>query len=156
MLLGQILFVLAAISIVGATVIGVVFGVGKLVLYKLTGRALGPTPTVGSSEWAERQSEATVDLGRRSLLTERPECAYDEPVVGLGGDGYRVTRLPGGRFLVTEVAEGRRVGTFELAGEGRKQNVVPEADDPSNTKLLVQVAVLASHMRRSDNRVAPQ
>ena len=142
MLLGQILFMLAAFAIGGATLIGVVFGVGKLVLYKLTGRRLGPKPLMGSSEWMQHESSGSVDIGRRSLLTERSAATPDDPIVDLDGDRYRVTRLAGGRFLITQVTEGRRVGTFELTGEGRHQDVLPAPDDPANAKLLVQMRLL--------------
>lgn len=154
MLLGQILFLLAAIAIGGATLVGVVLGVGRLVLYKLTGRRLGPTPLMGSSEWMQHQSTSSVDLTRRSLLTEHYGHTTDDPVVDLDGDRYRVTRLAGGRFLITQVQEGRRVGTFELTGEGRHQDVLPAPDDPANAKLLVQIAVLSSFVRRDAGRLA--
>ena len=154
MLLGQILFLLAAFAIGGATLMGVVFGVGKLVLYKLTGRRLGPKPLMGSSEWMQHESSSSVDLRRRSLLTERSAGAPDDPIVDLDGDRYRVTRLAGGRFLITQVTEGRRVGTFELTGEGRHQDVLPAPDDPANAKLLVQIAVLSSFVRRDAGRLA--
>ncbi|HMJ56735.1 MAG TPA: hypothetical protein VK540_31920 [Polyangiaceae bacterium] len=155
MLLGQILFVLAATAIAGATLVGVVLGVGKLVLYKLTGRRFGPKPQMGSNEWMEHESASTVDLTRRSILTERYGRTTDDPVVNLDGDRYRVTRLTGGRFLITQVQEGRRVGTFELTGEGRHQDVLPAPDDPANAKLLVRIAVLSSFVRRDAGRLAP-
>jgi hypothetical protein len=109
---------------------------------------------MGSSEWMQHHAGASVDLARRSLLTERYRHTTDDPVVNLGGDRYRVTRMAGGRFLITEVAEGRRVGTFELSGEGRHQDVLPAPDDPANTKLLVQIAVLSSFVRRDAGRLA--
>src|SRR6188508_44838 len=152
MLLGQILFLLAALAIAGATLLGLVLGIGKLVLYKLTGRRLAPTPPKGSSEWMEHESSTTVDLARTSLLTQPYGHTTDDPVVDLDGDRYRVTRLSGGRFLITEVGEGRRLGTFELSGEGRHQDVLPTPDDPANTKLLVQIAVLSSFVRREEGR----
>jgi hypothetical protein len=154
MLLGQILFLLAALAIAGATVTGLVLGVGKLVLYKITGRRLDPRPPKGTSEWMQHESGTTVDLTRTSLLTQRYGHTTDDPVVCLDGDRYRVTRMTGGRFLITEVAEGRRVGTFELSGEGRHQDVLPSPDDPANTKLLVQIAVLSSFVRREEGRLA--
>ena len=154
MLLGQILFVLAALAIAGATLVGLVLGVGKLILYKLTGRRLDPKPRKGSSEWMAHESTTTVDLARRSLLTERYGHTTDDPVVDLDGDRYRVTRLTGGRFLITQVGEGRRVGTFELSGEGRHQDVLPAPDDPANAKLLLQIAVLSSFVRRDEGRLA--
>lgn len=154
MLLGQILFLLAALAIVATTLVGLVFGVSKLVLFKLTGRRLDPKPRIGSSEWLQHESGTSVDLARRSLLTQRYGHTTDDPVVDLDGDRYRVTRMSGGRFLITEVSEGRRVGTFELSGEGRHQDVLPSPDDPANTQLLVQIAVLSSHVRREDGRLA--
>ena len=154
MLLGQILFILAAIAIAGATLVGLVVGVGKLLFFKFTGRALGPKPQMGSSEWIQRESGASVDLTRRSLLTERYGHTTDDPVVDLDGDRYRVTRLAGGRFLITQVEEGRRVGTFELTGDGRRQDVLALPDDPANAKLMVQIAVLSSFVRRNAGRVA--
>jgi hypothetical protein len=63
--------------------------------------------------------------------------------------------MAGGRFLVTQVGEGRRIGTFELSGEGRHQDVVPAPDDPANSELLVQIAVLSSFVPRDAGRVAP-
>jgi hypothetical protein len=109
---------------------------------------------VGSNEWQKTVSGTTVDLARRSLLTERYGHTTDDPVVELDGDRYRVTRMTGGRFLITQVGEGRRLGTFELTGEGRHQDVLPSPDDPANTQLLVHVAVLASFVRRDAGRVA--
>src|SRR5687767_14233527 len=144
MLLGQILFVLAAIAIAGTTLVGIVLGVGKLVLYKLTGRRLAPQPRRGTSDWMQHESSTSVDLARRSLLTQGYGHTTDDPVVDLNGDRYRITRLSGGRFLITQVSEGRRLGTFELSGEGRHQDVIPAPDDPANAKLLVQIAVLSS------------
>jgi hypothetical protein len=154
MLLGQILFLLAALSITVTTVVGVVFGLGTLVYHKLTGKPFGPRPNMGSSEWMQHQAGTSVDLSRRSLLTERYRQTTDDPVVDLGGDRYRVTRLSGGRFLITQVGEGRRVGTFELSGDGRRQDVLPAPDDPANATLLVQVAVLSSFVRRDAGRIA--
>jgi hypothetical protein len=156
MLLGQMLFVLAAISIVGATAVGLVIGIGTLIFYKLTGRRLQPKPNMGSSEWLQHQAGTSVDLARRSLLTERYRHSTDDPVVDLDGDRYRVTRLSGGRFLITQVQEGRRVGTFELTGDGRHQDVLPAPDDPANAKLLVHIAVLSSFVRRDAGRIATQ
>ena len=154
MLLGQILFLLAAIAIAGATLVGVVLGVGKIVLFALTGKSMGPTPPMGSSEWQKAQVGSTVDVTRRSLLTERYGHTTDDPVVDLEGDRYRVTRMAGGRFLITQVGEGRRVGTFELTGEGRHQDVIPSPDDPANTQLLLHIAVLSSFVRRDAGRLA--
>jgi hypothetical protein len=154
MLLGQILFLLAALAIVAATAVGIVLGIGKLVLYKLTGRRLDPKPRKGSSEWLQHESSTSVDLGRRSLLTQPPGHTTDEPLVDLDGDRYRVTRMSGGRYLITQVAEARRVGTFELSGEGRHQDVLPAPDDPANAQLLVQIAVLSSFVRREEGRLA--
>jgi hypothetical protein len=110
---------------------------------------------MGSNEWMEHESASTVDLTRRSILTERYGHTTDDPVVDLDGDRYRVTRLTGGRFLITQVQEGRRVGTFELTGQGRHQDVLPAPDDPANAKLLVQIAVLSSFVRRDAGRLAP-
>jgi len=152
MLLGQILFILAAVSIVGATAIGIVAGVTKIVHHKVLGRDLSRRPRVGSHEWMRDESRSSVDVVRKSLLTERHRSTADDPLVNLAGDRYRVTRLASSRFLITHVEEGRRLGTFELAGNGRHQDVVPEPDDPSNAKLLVQIAVLSSLARREDGR----
>ena len=154
MLLGQILFLLAVLSVVGATAVGIVVAISTLISYKLTGRSLTPRPNMGSSEWMQHQAGTSVDLARRSLLTERYRHTTDDPVVDLGGDRYRVTRLTGGRFLITQVQEGRRVGTFELSGDGRHQDVLPAPDDPANAKLLVQIAVLSSFVRRDAGRLA--
>jgi hypothetical protein len=156
MLLGQILFLLAVIAIAAATFVGVVWGVGRLVFYKLTGRPLGPRPAMGSTEWLRHQGEARVDLARQSLLTEPFRHTTDDPVVDIEGDRYRVTRLRGGRFLITQVGEGRRVGVFELAGEGRHPEILPTPDDPANSQLLVHIAVLSSHVRRDAGRVVPR
>ena len=154
MLLGQLLFLVAALSIVGATVVGLVLGVGKIVLYKFTGRKFGPLPEKGSSEWLKSDSSATVDLAHPSLLTEGVKHTTDDPVVVLEGERYRVIKLGLGKFLVSQVSEGRRVGTFELVGEGRYQDVAPTADDASAEKLVRDVAKLASLTRRADGRIA--
>jgi hypothetical protein len=155
MILGQILFLLAALSIAGATVVGLVLGVGNLIVCKLTGQRIGPKPPVGSTEWREQhQASSKVDLSRRSILSERYRHTTDDPVVEMDGDRFRVTRMVGGRFLVTQVSEGRRIGTFELSGEGRKQDVIPAPDDPANTQLLVQIAVLSSLVPRDAGRIA--
>ena len=156
MLLGQILFLLAAVSIFGATAVGLVAGIATLLSHKLTGRPFQPKPHMGSSEWMQHQAGASVDLARRSLLTERYGHTTDDPVVDLDGDRYRITRLSGGRFLITQVGEGRRVGTFELTGDGRHQDVLPAPDDPANAKLLVQIAVLSSFVRRDAGRIATE
>jgi hypothetical protein len=148
MLFGQLLFALAALSIVGATVTGLVAGLGKIVLYKLQGRDLSPLPEPGSAAWIAEDRSTTVDTSKKSLLTERVERTVRDPVVTLGTDCYRVTRLSSTRFLVTEVASGNRVGTFELDGNGRHQQVLAEPEDRGDAKLLVQVAVLSSFVRR--------
>jgi len=144
MLLGEILFVLAALTIAGATAVGIVFGVARLVVFKIAGRELGPMPEPGSADWVAGAQGATVDLGQESLLTSRSRRITRDPVVSLAGVRYRVTKLGGGRFLVTQVDEGKRVGTFELDGEGRHQQVSAEADDPAQSKLVVQIALLSS------------
>jgi hypothetical protein len=149
MLLGQILFILAALGIAGATAVGLVYGIVKIVLYKVTGRALKPVPEPGSSEWLLTDTLTRVDMARPSLLTERAAHTTRDPVVNIASDRYRVTRLNESRFLVTHVAEGRRLGTFELDGNGRFQEVLPQPDDPANAKLLVQIAVVSSFVRRT-------
>lgn len=154
MVLGQILFLLAALSIAAATVVGIVALLGKVVIDKVMGRPIGPKPAMGSAEWKHQQSGAKVDLGRRSILSERYRQTTDDPVVVMDGDRYRVTRMAGGRFLITQVGEGRRLGTFELSGEGRHQDVLPAADDPANTDLLVQIALLSSFVPREAGRLA--
>ena len=154
MLLGQLLFLIAAFSIVGATLIGLVTGVGKLVYYKATGRSLAPVPEIGSSDWRKSTASDRVDLGKRSLLTEGVQRSADDPVVMLEGERYRIVRLGRDEFLVTQVTEGRRVGPFELSGEGRYRNVVASPDEPANEKLLVDIALMASLVNRADGRVA--
>jgi hypothetical protein len=149
MVLGQILFILAALAIAGATAVGLVYGLAKIVLYKLSGRDLKPLPEPGSSEWLLTETLTRVDMARKSLLTEREQRSANDPVVDIAGVRYRVTRLGEARFLVTHVAEGRRMGTFELDGNGRFQEVLPLPDDPVNAKLLVQIAVVSSFARRS-------
>jgi hypothetical protein len=148
MLLGEILFVLAALTIAGATAVGLVIGVARLVLFKVIGRKLAPEPPAGSADWAATTSVVTVDLTRESLLTERRRTTKD-PIVQLAGVRYRVTRLGSLRFLVTQADEAKRVGTFELDGEGRKQQVIAEPDDPGQAKLISQIAVLSSLVRSS-------
>jgi hypothetical protein len=149
MLLGQILFILAALAIAGAVGVGLVYGLGKILFYTLSGRSLKPAPEPGSPDWLMTETLTKVDTARKSLLTEREPRTPRDPVVSLAGDRYRVTRLGEARFLVTQVAEGRRVGTFDLDGNGRFQEVIPAADDPANSKLLVQIAVVSSFVRRS-------
>lgn len=149
MVLGQILFILAALAIVVAIGVGLVYGIGKIVLFKLTGRNLKPLPEPGSSAWLLTETLTRVDMARKSLLTEREERTSKDPVVSMGRDRYRVTRLGEARFLVTQIAEGRRIGTFELDGNGRFQEVLPSPDDPANSKLLLQIAVVSSFVRRS-------
>ena len=149
MLLGQILFVLAVLAIAAATAVGIVYGLAKIVLYKLSGRSLKPLPEPGSNEWLLTDTLTRVDMARKSLLTEREQRTSRDPVVKLGADRYRVTRLGETRFLVTHVAEGRRLGTFELDGNGRFQEVLPLPDDPANARLVQQIAVVSSFLRRS-------
>ena len=149
MLLGQILFILAVLAVAGATAVGLVYGLAKIVLYKLSGRDLKPQPEPGSSEWLLTTTLTRVDMSRKSLLTEREQRSARDPVVNISGDRYRVTRLNDARFLVTQVAEGRRLGMFELDGNGRFQEVLPLPDDPSNAKLLRHIAVVSSCVRRS-------
>src|SRR6266536_6008698 len=110
MLLGQILFILAALSIAVATGVGLVLGIGKLVIYKVLGHDLAPQPEPGTKEWVLPEGPTTVDVARKSLLTERQRRGgAADPVVEVGGHGYRVTRLDPLRFLVTSVDEGRRI-----------------------------------------------
>ena len=71
MLLGQILFVLAALTIAGATAFGVVYGIVRLVTFRILGKELGPRPEPGSADWTLAPPDATVDLGKPSLLTEK-------------------------------------------------------------------------------------
>jgi hypothetical protein len=149
MLLGEILFVLAALTIAGATAVGVLAVIARLVVFKLTGRELAPSPEPGSADWAQTASAVTVDVTKESLLTERRGRSTKDPVVFLAGVRYRVTRLGSMRFLVTQADEGKRLGTFELDGEGRQQHVTPEPDDPAQAKLIVQIAVLSSLVRNS-------
>ena len=144
MLLGKILFVLAAFTIAGATTLGLVIGVVRLLAFSLLGRRLGPAHAPGSLRWMLEESPTTVDAAARSLLTERRRQSPRDPIVTLAGAAYRVTRLGSSRFLVTQLDEGRRLGMFELDGDGRRQKVIPEPDDPANARLVVQVAVLAS------------
>lgn len=149
MLLGEILFVLATLTIAGATLVGIVTGVARLVLFKLSGRSLAPAPEPGSVDWVASSSVATVDVTKESLLTERRGRTTKDPVVRLAGVRYRITRLGALRFLVTQADEGKRVGTFELDGEGQEKQVIADADDAAQAKLIVQVAVLSSLVRSS-------
>jgi hypothetical protein len=149
MLLGQILFILAVLAVAGATAVGLVYGFSTIVIHKVSGRALEPTPEPGSPEWLLTDTLTRVDMSRKSLLTEPRQRNAHDPVVNMAGDRYRVTRLGDARFLVTHVAEGRRLGTFELDGHGRFQEVLPLPDDPSNSKLLLQIAIVSSFVRRS-------
>ena len=93
MLLGQILFVLAVLAIAAATAVGIVYGLANIVLYKLSGRSLKPLPEPGSNEWLLTDTLTRVDMARKSLLTEREQRTSRDPVVKLGADRYRVTRL---------------------------------------------------------------
>src|SRR4051812_1085295 len=144
MLLGEILFVLAALTIVGATAVGLFYGVGRLVVFSVLGRDLGPRPEPGSADWTIADKDATVDLSKESLLSERPAHTTKDPVVSLAGVRYRVTRLGPSRFLVTHAEEAKRLGTFELDGDGAEQKVVPLPDDPAQGMLITRIAVLAS------------
>jgi hypothetical protein len=156
MILGQILFLLAALAIAGATVVGIGITLVKLAADKALGRPMGPKPAIGSNDWREQQRGEKVDLARRSILTERYGQSTDDPIVGLEGERYRVIRMAGGRFLITEVSEARRIGTFELSGEGRRQDVIPFPDDPGNADLVVQIALLSSFVPRDAGRVATE
>jgi hypothetical protein len=147
MLLGEILFVLAALTIGGATAVGLVYGVGRVVVFKALGRDLGPRPEPGSADWASAETDSTVDISKQSVLTERHSRTTKDPVVNLAGVRYRVTRLGGYRYLVTRADEAKRLGTFELDGEGAQQNVIAQADDPAQEPLIVRIAVLASLVR---------
>jgi hypothetical protein len=144
MLLGQILFILAAFTIAGATSLGLIVGVVRMTVFRALGRRVGPAHAPGSPGWMLEEAATTVDTSTKSLLTERRRQTPRDPIVNLAGSAYRVTRLLPTRFLVTELEEGRRVGIFELDGEGRRQQVISEPDDPANSRLIVQVAVLAS------------
>jgi hypothetical protein len=144
MLLGELLFVLAALSIAGATAVGLVYGISKLVVFAVLGKDLGPVPEPGSADWKIPETEATVDLSKESLLTQRPARTTKDPVVSLAGVRYRVTRLGASRFLVTHADEAKRLGTFELDGEGPEQRVLSQPDDPAQGLLITRIAVLAS------------
>src|SRR5262249_8423984 len=121
MLAGQILFVLAALTIAGATAVGVVYGIVRLAVFKMLGKELGPRPGPGWPDWRLAESPTTVDMSKESLLTSRRRRTNKDPVVNLAGVRYRVTRLSSSRFLVTHLEEAKRLGTFELEGEGRHQ-----------------------------------
>jgi hypothetical protein len=144
MLLGEILFVLAALTIAGSTAVGLVYGIAKLVVYAVLGKDLGPLPEPGSADWKIPEADATVDLSKESLLTERRGRSTRDPIVNLAGVRYRVTRLGESRFLVTHADEAKRLGTFELEGDGPSQRVVSQPDDPAQTLLITRIAVLAS------------
>jgi hypothetical protein len=143
-MLGEILFVLAALTIAGATAVGLVYGVGKIVVFAVLGRDLGPQPEPGAADWKIPEADAIVDLSKESLLTERRGRSTKDPVVNLAGVRYRVTRLGGPRFLVTHAEEAKRLGTFELEGDGLEQRVVSQPDDPAQALLITRIAVLAS------------
>jgi hypothetical protein len=147
MLAGQILFVLAALTIAGATAAGVVFGIVRLAVFKVLGKDLGARPEPGSHDWALAESPTTVDMSKESLLTSRRRRNSKDPVVNLAGVRYRVTRLSSSRFLVTHLEEAKRLGTFELEGEGRHQQIIAEPDDPAQRMLIVRIAVLSSLAR---------
>jgi hypothetical protein len=147
MLLGQILFVLAALTIAGATAVGVVLGIARLVVFKATGRDLKPQPVPGAPDWAVPEGPPVVDLSKESLLTRRAHRTTKDPTVELAGVRYRVTRLGESRFLVTHADEAKRLGAFELDGDGERQQVIAEPDDPAHRMLIVRVAVLASLTR---------
>src|SRR5882672_11510931 len=108
MLLGELLFVLAALTIVGSVASGIVYGIARLVVSKALGRDTSPQPEPGSTDWALAASGATVDLANESLLTERRGRTTKDPVVTLSGVRYRVTRLGSSRFLITHADEGKR------------------------------------------------
>ncbi|SRR5258705_6904171 len=144
MLLGEILFVLAALTIAGSTAVGLVYGITKLVVYAVLGKDLGPLPEPGSADWKIPDADATVDLSKESLLSERRGRTTRDPVVNLAGVRYRVTRLGASRFLVTHADEAKRLGTFELEGDGASQRVVSQPDDPAQALLITRIAVLAS------------
>src|SRR5258708_19640571 len=101
MLLGQILFVLAALRIAGATAVGVVYGIVRFVTFRILGKELGPQPEPGSADWTLAPPDATVDLGKPSLLTEKRGRTTKDPVVTLAGVRYRVTRPDPGPFPLT-------------------------------------------------------
>jgi hypothetical protein len=147
MLLGEILFVLAALTIAGSTAVGLVYGIAKLVTFTVLGKDLGPQPEPGSADWKIPDRDATVDLSKESLLTQRRGHSTKDPVVNLAGVRYRVTRLGASRFLVTHAEEAKRLGTFELDGEGAEQHVLPHPDDPAQALLITRIAVLASLVR---------
>ncbi|HKQ71129.1 MAG TPA: hypothetical protein VJT73_17410 [Polyangiaceae bacterium] len=149
MLLGQLLFVCATLAIVGSVAVGLVAGLSKVVIYKVTGQSLAAQPEPGSLEWVLGQSATSVDTAKRSLLTEPVARTAKDSVVNFAGERYRVTRLGGARFLVTQAGEGRRIGFFELDGSGRHQEVLAEPDDPVNASMLVKIAVLSSVVRRN-------
>src|SRR5258706_10846916 len=119
MLIGQLLFIAAALSIGFGAMLGVGLLLARIVAFKLQGRDLAAQPEPGSPEWASVDRGATVDTAAPSLITGRRGRTTKDPVVNLAGVRYRVTRLAPSRFLVTRASEGTRVGTFELDGDGR-------------------------------------
>jgi len=147
MLLGEILFVLAALTIAGSTAVGLVYGIARLVVFKVLGKELGPLPEPGSTDWKIPDADATVDLSKESLLTARRGRSTKDPVVNLAGVRYRVTRLGASRFLVTHAEEAKRLGVFELEGDGPEQRIVSLPDDPAQALLITRIAVLASLVR---------
>src|SRR3954465_4319699 len=102
MLLGQILFILAAFTIAGATSLGLIVGVVRMTVFRALGRRVGPAHAPGSPGWMLEEAATTADTSTKSLLTERRRQTPRDPIVNLAGSAYRVTRLLPTRFLVTE------------------------------------------------------
>jgi hypothetical protein len=143
--MGTLLFILAALAIVLAPLIGLAWGPGRMLMYRLRSRDLAPRVDTSA---APITTETTIDFPAPSLLTSRPtKGGAPEPYVCIDGADYRVTRVDASRYLVTERRESRRLGFFELVTDTDHAEIVPEPDDPANGFLLVRIAVAAARTR---------
>jgi hypothetical protein len=142
--MGPLLFTLAVIAIVIAPIAGLLWGPGRILVYRVRGLDLSPPVDAATRAMT---NEKMINLAQPSVLTRRrARGGVPDPLVCIDGVDYRITRVGDSRYLVTERRESRRIGFFELVGDAVEAEIAPEPDEPTAEPLLVRIAVAASRM----------
>jgi hypothetical protein len=143
--MGSLLFALAVTAIIIAPLIGLLWGPGRLIFYRIRGLDLSPRVDLRKQPITD---DMKIELPAQSLLTRKPsKGGVPDPCVCIQGADYRVTRVGDWRYLVTERRESRRVGFFEIVADTDHAEIVSEPDEPANQFLLIRIAVEASRTR---------